>query len=265
MNIIKLAFKLVSKVEKFKSRARQYYYLVMLFGYRCPKCNGSLAMIAESRCRCTNCHYEFDPTVAFERCSNCGSSAVLNIRRYSCKKCGGDINSRFLFDGIVFDSDYYRRKMIESRQRKKQLKKRVQKMLAECRSDAALLQAADLTEVPDLVEALNGLTCGIDTKLLLQLKNQFDLGKYQQHIIKQLDEVPTDIRDIRELIKNRRRDLIYRFVAIIFLAHEGKVDIDQEDQKLWVKRHANQQGQNISGKIEGTDRFERPVGTATSW
>ena len=138
-------------------------------------------------------------------------------------------------------------------------------MLVESRSEVVDMEAADLNTVPGLVDALNGLTCRIDTKLLLQLKNQFDLAQYQQHILKHIDEIPTDIRDIPELIKNRRRDLIYRFVAVIFLAHEGKIDIEQEGEKLWVKTHVDRQGQTISGEIEGTDRIQRPLGTVASW
>ena len=138
-------------------------------------------------------------------------------------------------------------------------------MLAESRSEFADMKAADLNTVPGLVGALNGLTSGIDAKLLLQLKNQFDLGQYQQHVLKHIDEIPTDIRDIPELIKNRRRDLIYRFVAVIFLAHEGKIDIEQEGEKLWVKTHVDRQGQTISGETEGTDRIQRPLGPVASW
>ena len=189
----------------------------------------------------------------------------MRVRRYQCGKCNRDITSKFLFDGLVFDRDYYRKKMEETRQRKKQLKQREQTMLAESRSEAATLEAADLNSVSGLIEALNGLTSGIDTKLLLQLKNQFDLSQYQQHVLKHIDEIPMDIRDIPELIKNRRRDLIYRFVAAIFLAHDGKIDIEQEGEKLWVKTHVDRQGQTISGEIEGTDQIQRPLGPAASW
>jgi chromatin segregation and condensation protein Rec8/ScpA/Scc1 (kleisin family) len=105
----------------------------------------------------------------------------------------------------------------------------------------------------------------LDTKLLVQLKNRFDLDRYQKHVLKHVDEIPTDIRDIPPLIKEKRRDLIYRFVAIIFLDHEGKVDIEQKGLKLWVKTHADRQGQDIPGEAEEIDRFEGHMGTAASW
>jgi hypothetical protein len=38
-----------------------------------------------------------------------------------------------LFDGLVFDTDYFRQKMVESRQRKREQRERVRQMLAEIR------------------------------------------------------------------------------------------------------------------------------------
>ena len=111
MNIIKLAFGMSAAVEKFLTKAKRFYYLVMLFGCRCPKCNGSLAMIAEGRCGCNKCGYGFDPTVVFQRCLKCGGTAILRVRRYQCKDCGKEITSRFLFDGLIFNAEYFKAKM----------------------------------------------------------------------------------------------------------------------------------------------------------
>jgi len=91
-------------------------------------------MVAEGRCKCTCCGDELDPTVNFQRCSACGGIPMLRISRYKCRDCSGDIASRFLFDGLVFDKDYFRRKMSESRQRKEEQHERVRQMLAESRS-----------------------------------------------------------------------------------------------------------------------------------
>ena len=67
----------------------------------------------------------------------------------------------FLFDGLVFNAEYFRRKMIESRQRKKEQKQRVQQMLSECRSEPLTLDVPDMKSIPGLIEALNGLTAGL--------------------------------------------------------------------------------------------------------
>ena len=102
MDIVKAALSMIAAVERFVQEIRVFFYSVTLLGYSCLKCNGSLSMIEEGKCRCNSCRYEFDPTVAFQRCSSCGGSPKLGIRRYKCKKCGGDIVSKFLFDGLVF-------------------------------------------------------------------------------------------------------------------------------------------------------------------
>ena len=60
MNIVARAFDMAVAVKEFMARAKRFYYLVMLFGYRCPKCNGSLTMVGDSRCRCDICNRQFD-------------------------------------------------------------------------------------------------------------------------------------------------------------------------------------------------------------
>ena len=256
---------MAASVEKFLTKAKRFYYLVMLFGYRCPKCNGALTMVAEGKCRCTKCRSEFDPTIQFQRCSACGGIPVLRVRRYQCQACGGDITSMFLFDGLVFDSEYYRQKVAESRRRKKEQKQRVQKMLAECRSEQLTLEAPDLKSVPGLVEALNGLTAGLDASVALELRENFDLSRYQAHIRSHLGAEPIDLRQIPALVENLRLDLIWKFIAAVFLDHAGLANIDQLGETIWVMKFDDREGQDIPGKAEEIDGFERAQGTAGSW
>ena len=42
------------------------------------------------------------------------ASPSCMVRRYQCGQCGAEIRSRFLFDGLVFDAEYFRQKMAES-------------------------------------------------------------------------------------------------------------------------------------------------------
>ena len=265
MNIITLAFDMAAAVEKFLIKAKRFYYLVMLFGYRCPKCKGSLSMVAEGSCRCKRCRYEFDPTIEFQRCLACGGEPILRVRRYQCKKCGGDITSKFLFDGIVFDTEYYRRKMDESRQRKKEQKQRVQQILAECRSEPLALKAPDLNSVPGLLDALNGLTAGLDACVALDLRDKFDLSRYQEHIRSHLETEPIDLREIPPLAEDLRLDLIWKFIAAIFLDHAGLVYIYQQDETIWVMKFDDRKRQRISDEIEEIDGFERPESTIGTW
>ena len=134
MNIRVLALEMAEAVEAFMEKARRFFYSVMLIGHRCPRCNGPLTTVSEGRCRCGYCGHELDPTVAFQRCPDCGGAPRLSVRKYRCRQCGRDVTSRFLFDGLVFDREYFRHKMLESRQRRKELRERVRQMLAESRS-----------------------------------------------------------------------------------------------------------------------------------
>jgi predicted RNA-binding Zn-ribbon protein involved in translation (DUF1610 family) len=71
-------------------------------------------MVSKGKRRCVSCGRQLDPTRAFQRCPVCDGVPVLRVRRYECRDYGGDIESRFLFDGLAFDAEYFRAKMAES-------------------------------------------------------------------------------------------------------------------------------------------------------
>ncbi|MHC4681300.1 MAG: hypothetical protein ACYTEK_21690 [Planctomycetota bacterium] len=258
MNIIALAFDMAAAVKEFVERAKRFYYHVMLFGCRCGKCNGSLTMISDGRCRCDACGDQFDPTAAFQRCSHCGGTPVLKVRRYACRSCGQPINSVFLFDGIVFDARYFKQKMAESRRRKKDLRQRVREMLADCRSVPLSLEAPDLNSIPGLIDALNSLGSGIAVPALMELKGRFDLNRYQNHIRACLETGPATLRRIPALIEDPRLDLIWRFIGVIFLEHAGLVTIRQQGQTIWVMKCDDGKGQDLPGGTQEADGFKRP-------
>jgi predicted RNA-binding Zn-ribbon protein involved in translation (DUF1610 family) len=261
MNIRVLACELAEAAEAFRAKARRFFYRVMLIGHRCPGCNGSLDMVSEGKCRCVSCGKQLDPTVVFQRCPACGGVPVVRVRRYQCKDCGGDIKSRFLFDGLVFDADYFRTKMAESRRCKQEQRDRVRQMLAESRSGNLALEDADLNGVPGLLEALNTLTAGLDDRVAAECCGQFDLRLYESHVRAYLRDYPVDLAGMPPLGENLRKDLIWRFIAVIFLAHAGVVDIWQAGQKIMVMKHeANGERQDIFGESETTDGIEGFVG-----
>lgn len=254
MNIIALAFDMAKAVEVFMQKAKKFFYSVMLLGHRCPKCDGALDMEAEEKCRCSSCGLEFDPTIEFERCLNCGGVPVLNVRRYKCSKCGSDIKSKFLFQGLLFNADYFREKVIESRQRRAQQREQVKKLLAECKSSALSLEAVDLGSIPGLVDTLNSLTAGLDMASVMEYRDKFDLSKYESHIRVHVSNNPLSLAEIPLLSEDKRKDLIWRFVAVIFLAHAGVVDIWQEGTDIMMIKHeTNRERQDIPGKPEATD------------
>jgi len=261
MDIVRLAFNMTAKVKEFVEKVRRFYYWVMLLGYRCPKCNSSLAMVAEGRCICTDCRNELDPTVTFQRCPACGGAPLLRVSRYQCQNCGSVIISKFLFDGTVFDAEYFRQKMSESRQRKKQQHERVRQMLADSRSATLSLPSVDLKSMPGLVDALNGLTVGLDTTYVTESREQFDLKRYEMHIEAHIQRFPVNLLEIPPLSEDARKDLIWRFIAVIFLAHTGIVDIWQDEQDIMVIKHeADTEGRRVPGEFKDTDRIKGPLG-----
>jgi hypothetical protein len=152
--------------------------------------------------------------------------------------------------------------MGESRQRKQALKKEVQEMLAQCRSEPAQLYASDVQSIPGLTEALNGLTSGIEISIPVELRGKFDLGQYQRHICRILSDGPRKLRQIPKIIENVRLDLIWRFIAVIFLEHSGAVSLRQQGYDIWVIKNAQRKGSSVSYGIEKADRIERPYGAA---
>ncbi|MFC1806495.1 hypothetical protein ACFL09_05895 [Planctomycetota bacterium] len=263
MDIIVLAFRLVGRVKALAERARGFYSAVVLAGHDCPRCEGRLTMVAEGQCRCTSCGHELDPTAAFQHCSECGGKLQLCLRRYRCIDCGKDAASRFLFDGLAFDAEYFREKMAESRERKKQQRERVAQMLAECRSRDLQVPNADLSSVPGLVEALNALVGGAPPAEPWQPAQGFDLRRYQSHIEAHIQHFPLSLREIPSLREDARKDLIWRFIAVIFMAHAGLLDVWQEGSTIWMMKHeAHGERQDILGDTEAADGIQRAVGGA---
>jgi len=266
MNIVAVSFDLARAMEVFIEKAKRFFYSVMLLGHRCPECHGPLTMVTEGRCQCRGCGNKWDPTVQFERCLECGGAPVLRVRRYQCAVCGNDIRSKFLFDGLVFNAEYFREKMAESRQRKQEQREQVRQMLSESRSGDLPSEHADLSEVPGLLEALNALTTDLDESLAVESRAHFDLSRYECHIKAHTRDFPIGLTEMPPLGEDPRRDLIWRFIAVIFLAHARVVDIWQDGQKIMVIKHeANREGQDVSGESENADGLERPVGGTEAW
>jgi hypothetical protein len=112
-----------------------------------------------------------------------------------------------------------------------------------------------------LVDALNGLTVGQSTDFVTESHDQFDLKRYERHIQGHIQHVPINLLDIPPLSENARKDLIWRFIAVIFLAHAGVVDIWQDGQDIMViKREADTEGCGVPGGLEDTDRIKGSLG-----
>ena len=235
MNIIEVGFRLIARVARYSHHVRQFFYEIVLSDRRCPRCGGSLTMVTEGRARCTPCSFVVDPTVAFQRCAVCGGKPVLRVRRYRCRGCGVGVPSRFLFDGLAFDARYFRQKMAEHRQAKRQRVRRVREMLAHCRSSTLAPQVLDLQSVPGLEDALNALTAGLDTFGSWEWTGRgFDLRRYQRHIEAHIGPIAASFEDIPPLSDTPERDRVWRFIAVVFMDHAGRVCVRQDGLDIMV-------------------------------
>ena len=156
--IVRLAFELAQAVEALMVRTRTFYYEVMLSAHTpaCAVAEAGSRMIGESRCRCPGCGHELDPTVAYQRCTDCDGTPRLRVSRYVCRRCGRDVRSRFVFDARVFDREYFRQRMADSRERKRAAQERHAARHGDTpiRSAAAGNLPTQLSAVPGLAEAL---------------------------------------------------------------------------------------------------------------
>ena len=245
--MILLGAYVVAVVARFKQRARAFYHEVMLSGHACPRCDGRLAMLENGRCRCGDCGVTFDPTIAFQRCPACDGTPRIRIRRYECRRCHTKIVSRFCFDGVVFDAEYFRHKMAESRKRKQERHERILAQLTEIRSPVLPPGPADPTGAAGLWDVLNALTAGATEQLTFEARDRFDLRRYQAHVQAHVGTISGDLEQIPPLSENTRLDRIWRFIAIIFLAHAGALHVWQEGTTIWVKAiEADGEGQAVS-------------------
>jgi len=261
MDIIARAFELEAAVKKLCRKIRQFYYQVVLAGFGCPKCKGSLVMIADGVCSCKKCGYEFDSTVEFQQCSHCGAKARLKVSRYFCSLCKQEIVSKFLFDGRVYDRSYFAARMKKSRQQKKNKREELRRNVIQYRSNSLQTEPVNLSSIADLLASIDGLTKGIKPNIPLPTEDCFDLNRYERHIQAYIGTVEINLRDIPSLHENKRKDLIWRFIAVIFLAHAGIVDIRQDGLDIRVaKNETYGKRQTIPGKFKEPDGLQRSFG-----
>jgi len=151
-------FKLVlNQIDVFKEDAKSFYFKVVLSAVRCPSCDGRLEMTGQSECTCT-CGKVWDPTVEFQKSSCCGADLVRKTFHYSCSKCHKAIPSRFIFNERVFDKDYFRMMMSESRDRKRRKREEIRRLLAESRSNTLVfMEEPELDTIPGLASDLDEL------------------------------------------------------------------------------------------------------------
>lgn len=256
-DLIACAVEVASAVSVLREHARTFYYDVMLSGYCCPHCDGLILMLRDGQCRCSACDVVFDPTIAFQRCLRCGGTPRIRIRRYECDACGEEVISSYLFDGLVFDADYFRQRMAEHRQRDADRRERVRLLLADSRSSALEDLEIDELAVGDLFAAIDAAVLIRPDAMPWGPREVFDLHQYETHIKAFLGAIERPFERIPPLSNDALLDRVWRFIAIVFLAHAGSVRLRQAGATIWVIPHeADGEGQGISGDATDADRVE---------
>lgn len=110
-------------------------------------------------------------------------------------------------------------------------------------------QPLKLDTVPGLTEALDCLVNSpIPADLVRRFINrpEFDLNRYESHVLAHLRLAPVAFDDIPALIHPPRLDRIFRFIAVIFLAHHGRVNVWKERETIQItENEAHRQGQGV--------------------
>ena len=196
-------------------------------------------MVEESECACS-CGNVLDPTIEFQLSPCCDVRLIRKTYHYACSCCNSSVPSRFLFDERVFDAQYFRVMMQESRQRKKAKREEIRRLLAESRSDELVfIEEPDLESIPDLVCDLDEFIQDEDLNFnpgVYDQGNIFDIEKYRSHIQSMLGWDPVHFSDIRPLEDSHRKDRAYRFITLIYMEHDHEIEIEQQKDELFIQR-----------------------------
>jgi hypothetical protein len=230
-SMISAGDRILQRVAEYREKAKELFYAVMLFQKECPSCgNTALAMTQDSRCQCRYCHEESDPTVEFQTCPDCDHALVLKVYHYWCPSCRRPVRSLFCFDERVFNNEYFREMMRESRQRKKQEVEKLRHLLLEARSPPYWPEPEPVLDNPAqfdqaLEEFISPLTAS-QTKET-PVRPFFDLHAYRRHLLERVQGCVVQFEGVSALVRDPRLDRVYRFITAVFLDHEGLLDIEQ--------------------------------------
>ena len=227
-------------VTLYRDHARHFYFEVVLSIYRCSGCGAEMRMADQpSRCEC-ECGAALDPTIAFQRSPCCQAKLKLARNHYVCTNCGVTVRSHFLFDEKLFNAQYMREKMSESRERKRRRREEIRLLLAASRSSD--LQVVDFPSV-DAVDQLSaeldqfvGRETTSDAAEFIA-NDEFRLEAYRQAILSRLDGCSTRFDAFPAVCSDRRLDQVRRFMALLFMEQAREVWLEQRGSTIVVMRY----------------------------
>jgi hypothetical protein len=140
-----------------------------------------------------------------------------------------------------FDRHYFASRMAEARERRKiERIRRIGEILAQRSGPVVFDEPICLDAVPGLTDALNGfVNIPIPIEIIHRFmgRDDFDLEGFQQHILTSLGDSVTTFDDLPPLLEQERKDRVFRFITLVFLAHTRKIVLWQEEERIWVKKN----------------------------
>jgi len=224
-------------ISAFRTKARKYYFDVLLILYKCPRCQGRFILDDDAKAKCP-CGNEFDPTIEFQISDCCAAKLLRKRLHYVCSKCHKIMPSIFLFDERLFDRDYFLDKMRQLRESRRWERFEKAQMLLIGRSNNLILtNEVELDAIPNLFNDLNqllGFSLGQETYDHEDRSQSFD--QYRDHILGLLtDEILFSA--ISPIESENRADRVYRFITLIFMEHEREVNLFPYGNDILVKKN----------------------------
>ena len=227
----------LERVTLFRTHAKTFYYEVLLSVHTCPHCGGQLTTSGISQAACLRCGAHTDPTVAFQRSACCNASLVKKRTHYVCAECSETVPSRFLFDEVLHDGEYFADKMRESRERKRRSREERRLLLAQSRSDElSLTEVPDIELIPGLVEALADFLehTAVCSNEHTAIRSDFRMEAYRQIILGSVGNAAAYFDAIPAIDEDSRLDRARRFITLIFMEHGHEVRLEQMDTGILV-------------------------------
>ncbi len=226
-----------ARIDDYRLRARHFYYCVVLSRHDCPRCGGRLASTGPSRAQCVCCAEIIDPSVHFQRSGCCNARLAFKRTHYACAHCGQIIRSEFLFDEHLIDTEYFREKMSEWRERKRRQREELRLLLAVSRSkDLVLAEIPDDGGLYGLFETLDEFVRGQQTQDEEPVRDEaaYRLEDYRQLILSRLAGAVLRFDAFPAIIENRRLDRVRRFSTLIFMEQFREIRLEQRGEDIWV-------------------------------
>ncbi len=225
----------LERIALFRTHAKTFYCEVVLSVHPCPHCGGQLTTTGISQAACLGCGAQTDPTVAFQRSACCDASPVRKRTHYACAKCGRVVPSRFLFDEMIHNSDYFADMMRESRERKRRRRQELVAILAASRSEPLTL-VDDIEVNPGLATALDEFirAGGVNDLPEFVGAEHFCIEEYRRVILARLHDGPIPFGSLPVVTNDVHLDRARRFITLIFMEHGHEVRLEQLNTDILV-------------------------------